>query len=219
MDSDGIVLQVLGSGGPIADDDRASSGYLVWVDGKARVMVDAGTGSVLRFGEAGAKFEDLDFVGLMLTQIEDAMGFQNRLSLTPDFLHDVTSPMIEIYTTAAADLDKDGDIDLVLGGVILGASDQLSCPESLDDRTAPSAPNIDPEKIGRTLRGLPIYAADSLPDLLDRDERSVVVSAVSSRGARQLIRQRPVGRDKHPDANSEYASEDQQQHRRSRPDQ
>ncbi len=60
----GVAVQVLGSGGPIADDDRAGSGYLVWIDGRARVMIDAGSGSVLRFGEAGARFEDLDFVGL-----------------------------------------------------------------------------------------------------------------------------------------------------------
>ena len=37
----GLVLQVLGSGGPVADDDRASSAYLVWHDGRARVLVDA----------------------------------------------------------------------------------------------------------------------------------------------------------------------------------
>ena len=61
---DGIRLQVLGSGGPIADDGRASTGYLLWIDGKARVLIDTGGGTFLRFGEAGAKFEDLDFVGL-----------------------------------------------------------------------------------------------------------------------------------------------------------
>jgi len=61
---DGVVLQVLGSGGPIADDGRASSSYLVWVDGVARVLIDAGSGAFLRFGESGARFEDLDFVGL-----------------------------------------------------------------------------------------------------------------------------------------------------------
>ncbi len=60
----GIVLQVLGSGGPIADDARASSAYLVWIDGHARVLVDAGGGAFLRFGEAGADFRDLDFIGL-----------------------------------------------------------------------------------------------------------------------------------------------------------
>jgi ribonuclease BN (tRNA processing enzyme) len=62
--TDGVTLQVLGSGGPIADDDRASASYLVRVDGKARIMIDAGTGGVLRFAQAGARIEDLDFVGL-----------------------------------------------------------------------------------------------------------------------------------------------------------
>jgi len=62
--TEGIALQVLGSGGPIADDARASSAYLLWVDGKARVLIDAGGGSFLRFAEAGARFADLDFVGL-----------------------------------------------------------------------------------------------------------------------------------------------------------
>jgi len=61
---DGVAVQVLGSGGPIADDARASSGYLVWVDGRARALVDAGGGVFLRFGEAGARFEDLDVVVL-----------------------------------------------------------------------------------------------------------------------------------------------------------
>ncbi len=62
--ADGLALQVLGSGGPIADDARASASYLVWINGVARVMIDTGGGSFLRFGEAGASFEGLDFVGL-----------------------------------------------------------------------------------------------------------------------------------------------------------
>ncbi|MDJ0910120.1 MAG: MBL fold metallo-hydrolase [Woeseiaceae bacterium] len=60
----GVALQILGSGGPIADDGRASTGYLVWIDGAARIMIDAGAGTFLRYGEADARFEDLDFFGL-----------------------------------------------------------------------------------------------------------------------------------------------------------
>ena len=60
----GVALQVLGSGGPIADDGRASSSYLLWVDGKSRVLIDAGGGAILRFAEARADFRDLAFVGL-----------------------------------------------------------------------------------------------------------------------------------------------------------
>lgn len=59
-----LAVQVLGSGGPVSDDARASSGYLVWVDGEARLLVDAGGGVFLRFGEAKAKFEQLDAVAI-----------------------------------------------------------------------------------------------------------------------------------------------------------
>jgi ribonuclease BN (tRNA processing enzyme) len=60
----GTVLQVLGSGGPIADDDRASTAYLVWIDGRSRILVDAGGGAFLRFGEAGARFDELEHIAI-----------------------------------------------------------------------------------------------------------------------------------------------------------
>ena len=72
---DGIRLQVLGSGGPIADDGRASTGYLLWIGGKSRVLIDAGGGTFLRFGEAGASFEDLDFVGLSHLHTDHSADF------------------------------------------------------------------------------------------------------------------------------------------------
>lgn len=60
--STGVWLQVLGSGGPEADDGRASSGYLIWHNGKARILVDMGTGSLLRFEQSGADLNDLDVI-------------------------------------------------------------------------------------------------------------------------------------------------------------
>lgn len=59
-----VAVQVLGSGGPDSNDARASSGYLLWLDGEARLLVDAGGGVFLRFGEAKAKFESLDAVAI-----------------------------------------------------------------------------------------------------------------------------------------------------------
>jgi ribonuclease BN (tRNA processing enzyme) len=56
----GLAVQVLGSGGPELQDKRASTSYLIWEDGRARVMVDAGGGSALRFGESGAQMSQLD---------------------------------------------------------------------------------------------------------------------------------------------------------------
>jgi len=61
--NDGVWLQVLGSGGPeIIQDSRASSSYLVWLNGRARLLVDAGGGSALNFGKSGAVFSDLDAI-------------------------------------------------------------------------------------------------------------------------------------------------------------
>ncbi|HTR05059.1 MAG TPA: MBL fold metallo-hydrolase [Thermoanaerobaculia bacterium] len=58
----GVAVQVLGSGGPEMQDKRASTSYLVWQDGVPRVLVDAGGGSALRFGESGATMTPLDVI-------------------------------------------------------------------------------------------------------------------------------------------------------------
>jgi len=58
--STGLAVQVLGSGGPELQDKRASASYLVWENGRARVILDAGGGSALRFGESGAQMSQLD---------------------------------------------------------------------------------------------------------------------------------------------------------------
>ena len=58
-----LALQILGSGGPFGDG-RASAGYIVWIDGVGRVMVDAGGGTFSRFREAGATIADLQLLAL-----------------------------------------------------------------------------------------------------------------------------------------------------------
>lgn len=70
----GVTLQVLGSGGPIPDDDRASSSYLIWHRGKARALVDVGGGTFVRFGASGAKIADLDVVALSHLHADHAAG-------------------------------------------------------------------------------------------------------------------------------------------------
>ncbi|AZZ77730.1 MBL fold metallo-hydrolase [Pseudomonas sp. RU47] len=62
--SHSMSIQLLGSGGPISDDARASSGEIVWIDGKSRLLIDAGGGTYLRFGQAHARLEDLNFIGI-----------------------------------------------------------------------------------------------------------------------------------------------------------
>ena len=50
--------------------------------------------------------------------------------------------------------------------------------------------DIDPRKIGRTRRGLPILPPEELPEVWTHYEAPALLAAVGARGARQLIRQR-----------------------------
>ncbi|MCF6263262.1 MAG: MBL fold metallo-hydrolase [Xanthomonadales bacterium] len=59
-----ISLQVLGSGGPVADDARASSGYVIGLPDGGYILIDAGGGVFQRFGEAGLNMDDLEFIGI-----------------------------------------------------------------------------------------------------------------------------------------------------------
>ncbi len=62
-----VKLQVLGSGGPELTDGRVSSSHLIWVAGKAKVLVDAGGGSAQQFEKIGADLNDLD--AILLTHL------------------------------------------------------------------------------------------------------------------------------------------------------
>ena len=59
---DGVWLHILGSGGSDIADQRSAASYLVWKGKHARLLVDTGSGSALRFDEAGANFADLDAI-------------------------------------------------------------------------------------------------------------------------------------------------------------
>ena len=44
--------------------DRASASYLVWIDGRSRMLIDAGGGAFARFGQSEARFDDLSLIAL-----------------------------------------------------------------------------------------------------------------------------------------------------------
>lgn len=72
---EGVALQVLGSGGPELETRRASSSYLLWIDGQARALIDSGGGAALRFGESGARAEHLDVVAFTHLHIDHTADF------------------------------------------------------------------------------------------------------------------------------------------------
>ena len=70
-----LALQVLGSGGPEMSDKRASTSYLVWQDGKAIVMIDAGAGSALSFERSDANIEDLQAIAFTHLHVDHSVDF------------------------------------------------------------------------------------------------------------------------------------------------
>lgn len=65
------ALQILGSGGPELTA-RSGPAYLLWLDGHARLLIDAGPGTRLRFAESTGKFEDLDAIFLTHLHVDHA---------------------------------------------------------------------------------------------------------------------------------------------------
>src|SRR5947207_4460294 len=59
-----VAVQILGSGGPAINPERASAGYLLWVGAQAKLLVDIGGGTYIRFGQSQAKLADLALVGI-----------------------------------------------------------------------------------------------------------------------------------------------------------
>jgi ribonuclease BN (tRNA processing enzyme) len=59
-----MAVQILGSGGPRITRERASTGYLVWLGRQGSILVDAGGGTFLRFGQAGGRLEDLSLIAI-----------------------------------------------------------------------------------------------------------------------------------------------------------
>jgi ribonuclease BN (tRNA processing enzyme) len=71
----GVQVQILGSGGPELEDKRASSSYLVWHDGRPRILIDSGGGSALRFGQAGAHVAQLDAILFTHLHVDHSADF------------------------------------------------------------------------------------------------------------------------------------------------
>ena len=67
-----IELEILGSGGPELDG-RASSSYILWIDNEAKLLVDMGSGSMLRFEQSGAKLKSLEAVVLTHLHIDHSV--------------------------------------------------------------------------------------------------------------------------------------------------
>jgi len=84
-----LSVMVLGSGGPVTSAaGRASASYLIFVDGQAKILMDAGGGAYKSLAMSGVDIKDLDIVLLShlhldhtgdLSAIIKSMYFHNRI--------------------------------------------------------------------------------------------------------------------------------------------
>jgi len=58
----GLSVMVLGSGGPVATNKRVSAGYLIFTDGKPRILMDAGGGVFHRLGQSGTNIGGIETI-------------------------------------------------------------------------------------------------------------------------------------------------------------
>lgn len=160
----GVAVQVLGSGGPELRDRRASSGYLVWHNGRAQALIDAGGGVALRFGESGARMTDLDVILLShlhvdhsadLAPLIKAAWFEERRRPLPVFGPPGNNLMPSTVAYARALFDRGRGAYRYLG--------QLLTP--LDRSTYKLKPHdvsLKPDQIGVLFRG-ELLAASAVP--------------------------------------------------------
>jgi len=97
-----LSVMVLGSGGPIATaEGRASAGYLIFTDGKPRVLMDVGGGTYQRLAQSGTNIKDLDIILLShlhadhtgdLTSVMKTIYFHNNLARNQAAMNGVTLP-------------------------------------------------------------------------------------------------------------------------------
>ncbi|MBL1277948.1 MAG: MBL fold metallo-hydrolase [Ectothiorhodospiraceae bacterium] len=95
-----LSIMVLGSGGPVATPEgRAGAGYMIFTDGKPRILLDVGGGTFQRLAKGGVNVKDLDLVLLSHLHI--------------DHTGDLSSVIKTIYFhTAMAGMTRDNPIHI-----------------------------------------------------------------------------------------------------------
>lgn len=142
-----VSLQFLGTGGPIAEGHRAGSSAVVWLDGKAVLLVDAGSGAFTRYGEAGIHFEDHRAILLThfhadhvadLSAILNSGGFSDRTAALPVIGPTGNQDFPGLRDHLHALLDPETGAFRYLSGYLTGRDGKvLLQPEEVDPADAP----------------------------------------------------------------------------------
>jgi ribonuclease BN (tRNA processing enzyme) len=184
-----LELLVLGSGGPGATG-RASSSYVVLVDGDPRILVDAGSGAFVRLGESKLPLGSLDVILLTHLHVDHAAELPGIIkaravsSARPITFHIYGPNGQPAHAGAAAFPSATRFIDLLFGPQ--GAFDYLkdfSAPISFDvtdlpGSGSPAGPATVMSAAGLRIRAVPGHHGDAPAVIyrIDYRGRSIVFS-------------------------------------------
>lgn len=223
-----FALQLLGSGGPVSDDMRASSGEVIWWKGKSAILIDAGGGVFLRFGQAGARVEDLKLIAITHFHTDHTSDLPALLKGAYFFNHKDTvtlsGPAAGGVFPSASEFfsrlfdSKQGAFSYLSG--LYNATDGLKLAvkvEDIDYRTAIPVPIFSGDGLNVTALGIPHGNVPCLAYRIDTSKGSIMISADQSgtenNGKRQAFIQFAKGADilvmplaitENADANSQF---------------
>jgi len=176
-----LAVTVLGSGGPMANPSRASAGYVVWVDGRPSLLVDAGGGTFERLGRAGIDPATMDAVALTHTHIDHTGGLAPVVFAA--WMHGRTQPLRVIGPTGRGDQAGCGRFcDLLFGRdgawSYLHTFDGFGIEVTEVDQEVGASPALAWEKFGMTLSavGVPHGMMPSVAYRIDYAGRGIVIS-------------------------------------------
>lgn len=188
-----VGVQVLGSGGPIAEGSRAGTSYAVWVDGRAQMLIDAGPGSFIRFAEAGLKIADLKAIALSHFHADHSAGLVGILNAGS--FETSTDPLLFIGPAAgsvfpgAADfltsqIGRDGGAWRYLGGYLDGEDGRRKLDvREIAARDIDNAPRVAIDVAANLqIIGIPVHHGDvpSLAFLVKAKGRDIVFAGDQS---------------------------------------
>ncbi|HEY4264417.1 MAG TPA: MBL fold metallo-hydrolase [Micropepsaceae bacterium] len=182
-----VAVQILGSGAPGFVKDRANTSYLLWVGNQAKILLDAGGGAYVRFGQSGAKFGDLSMILVSHLHPDHASDLPGILwsgrMMRSDSLPIVgpsgneAAPDFSVFLKRLFDA-KTGSFE-ILNSVMPGASGMgVKLDTSVVDVTKPDATTVfDRDGIKVTAMGIPHGNLPTLAYRVETQGLSVVFSS------------------------------------------
>lgn len=182
-----VAVQILGSGAPGFVKDRANTSYLLWIGNQAKILLDAGGGAYVRFGQSQAKFSDLSMIlvsHLHPDHVSDlpAVLWSGRMTRSDSLpivgpSGDAAAPSFSAFLTRLFD-EKNGAFQ-VLGSIMPGGTGNgVRLDAGVVDVTKQEPTTVfDRDGIKVTALGIPHGNLPTLAYRVETQGRSIVFSS------------------------------------------